>query len=413
VIKRCPLFLAVASASVWLATKTTTTGDWSIDAWPAVRALADGHVGDYLSAKTMMGPFATLVQAPFATLSSSSELEAYRWASLPCLLALGLLGIYLATIARRRGAPPLTQLLIGALCLLNPLTLQALEGGHPEELLTGALAVGAVATAAQGHRGRTAILLGLAISSKQWAVIAVLPALMALSDRRLRVGLVAAMIATVLMLPGLLAAPGSFSSVQSSAAHTGRIVTPWSIWYPVATVTTEHYRVGTSEFVAHVHEGPPFVGTLSHPLIVLLALVLPLALALRRQGLSLSGGDAMALLALLALLRCVLDPVDNLYYHEPLLLALLGWDAFAARGLPLRGLMAAAVALLFWHWSHHLSDVSAFGATYLAIVLSACLAIGAALYRFPGWTVVRSEDSRFRRLFYGSEEACSRLRREA
>ena len=60
----------------------------------------------------------------------------------------------------------------------------------------------------------------------------------------------------------------------------------------------------------------------------------------------------MALLALLALLRCALDPVDNLYYHEPLLIALLGWDAFASRGLPWRGLVGVAVAFAFPSVAH-------------------------------------------------------------
>lgn len=157
----------VAAASAWLASTIAMTGDWPGDTWPAVHALAQGHVSDYLSAKAMMGPFATLVQTPFVALSGASGLEAYRWAAFPCLLAAGLLGLYLAAIARRRGAPRLAQLLVAALCLVNPLTIEALQLGHPEELLTAALAVGAVATAWEGHARRTAVLLGLAIASKQ------------------------------------------------------------------------------------------------------------------------------------------------------------------------------------------------------------------------------------------------------
>jgi hypothetical protein len=338
-------------------------------------------VSDYLSAKAMMGPFSTLVQAPFVAQGGGDALHAYRWAAFPCLLAAGLLGLYLASVARRRGASRLSQTLLAGLCLVNPITIEALQYGHPEEILTAALAVGAVACASDGHKGRTAVLLGLAVASKQWAVIAILPALMALPERRIRTGLAAGAIVVALTLPGLLAAPGSFSEVNHDAASTGRIASPWSIWYPAADVKTEKHQVGTEMLVAHVHEAPPLVGSLSHPLIVLLAFALPVALALRRGRFALSGADAMGLLALLALLRCGLDPLDNLYYHEPLLLALIGWDAFSPGRLPLRGLAGAAIALFFRNWSLHLTDIAAFNDLYVFVVVVAAVAISLALFR--------------------------------
>ena len=321
--------------------------DWNVDGGPAVQAFAHGRVGDYLAATPGMGPFATLVQAPFAALGGGGELNEYRWAALPCVLAVGLLGIYLASIAKRRGTSGLSQLLIAVLCLINPLTFEALRYGHPEELLTAALAVAAVATASEGRERWAAVLLGLAIASKQWGVIAILPTLMALPSRRFRTALGAAAVAAILTLPAVLASPTSFASVQGNVATSGTLITPWSVWYPAAEVSTEVHRVGDAERVDVVHDAPQLVGATSHALIVLLALALPLGLAARRERFRLAGEEAMALLALLALLRCALDPWGNLYYHEPLLIALLGWDALAARGLPVRGMVGAAVALLF------------------------------------------------------------------
>jgi hypothetical protein len=382
-LRRSLPFAIVALTSAWLASTVSSTGDWLYDSWPAVHALAGGHLGTYLEAKAMMGPFATLVQAPFAHLSGGADIHAYRWAAFPCLLAAGLLGLYLASIAARRGLPQLGRFLLAGLCLVNPLTVEALQSGHPEEILTAALAVGAIATASEGRRGLAAVLLGLAIASKQWAVIAILPVLMALLGGRLRVGLAAAGIAAILVLPGVLASPGSFSEVNSNAASTGRIVTPWSVWYPVANVTTEVHHVDGTALVANVHEAPPLVGSLSHPLILVLALLIPLGIAARRKGFGLSGSDAMALFALLALLRCGLDPVDNLYYPEPLLLALLGWDAFAADRLPLRGLAGAALALLFRDWSLHLADFALYSDAYVAAMALAGTAFVAVLLR-PG-----------------------------
>jgi Na+/proline symporter len=355
-------------------------GDWGIDASPAVQALAGGHVGAYLSADAMMGTFATLVQAPFVALSDTTGLDAYRWACFPCLLAAGLLGLYLAAIARRRGASRLTQGILAILCLVNPLTFEALESGHPEEILTAALVVAAVATACENRPWHTAVLIGLAVASKQWAVIGVLPALMALPSHRLRSAICAAAVASLLILPAVVADPGSFLGVQGEAAGTGNVVTPWSVWYPLSESSTKIYSVGGERLVAHLKEAPTLVGSLSHPLIVVLAVALPLALALRRGKLPLSPSDAMAVLALVALVRCMLDPVDNFYYHLPLLLALLGWDALTSRGLPLRTLIGATAALLFWPSLQKLSDPVAFNAAYLAVMGCVGFALASSLF---------------------------------
>lgn len=392
-VKRSIPFAIVVLLSAWLAAGAGTMGDWSSDARPAVEALASGHLGAYFEEKAMMGPFATLVQAPLVALSGSHDLDAYRWASFACLLAAGLLGLYLASIARRRGASRLTQAVLAVACLLNPLTFEALDNGHPEEILTAALAVAAIASAAEGNRRRTALLLGLAIASKQWAVIAILPALLALPSGRVRAALVAAGVAALLMLPGFLAAPNSFLGVQAEAAGTGRVVTPWSVWYPVSKTKTETYEVGGRALRAERREAPALASPISHPLIILLALLLPLALALRR-GLPLAGEEAMALLALLALVRCWLDPVDNLYYHEPLLLALIGWDAFSPRRAPLRSLAGVAVALWLWSSWHDLSDPVAFSWVYLGVALTATVAIASSVFaRSSGRAFNRSKFS--------------------
>jgi hypothetical protein len=386
--KRGLPFVLVGLLSAWLASTSSGMGDWDTDTYPAVQALASGQIGTYLEATPMMGPFATLLQAPFVAISGATDLSAYQWASFPCLLAAGLLGLYLALLAGRRGASRLTQVVLATVCLVNPLTFEALESGHPEEVLTAALAVGAIASAAEDRRLQAAVLLGLAMASKQWAVIAVLPVLMALPGGRLRASLVAGAVAVVLILPGFVAAPDAFFNVHEKAADTGRVVTPWSVWYPAASSVTETYEVDGRRLVADLEEAPPLAGSLSHPLIVLLAFALPVALALRRGRLGISGSEAMALLALLALLRCVLDPVDNLYYHEPLLLALVGWDAFSIRGAPLRSLVGVAVALIFWQAWHDLSDPAAFNAVYLAFAGGLAVALASSVFGRFSWTGV-------------------------
>lgn len=390
-VKRWAPGALVLLASAWVATRTAVVGDWSGDSYPAVHALATGHLGAYLEATPMMGPLAPLVQAPFVALSGAAGLTAYHWASFPCVLAAGLVGLYLGRIAARRGAGPAAALLIALLCVVNPLTFEALEKGHPEELLTAALAVAALAAAGERRSRRAALLLGLALATKQWAVIAILPVLLVLPRRRLRAAAVAAAVAAALLLPGLLAAPGSFLGVQQQAADTGRVVDPWSAWYPLASSRTAVYEVGGERLEAEVKDAPPLAGSLSHPLIVLLALALPLAVAWRR-GLPLSAADGFALLALLAMLRCVLDPLDNLYYHAPLLLALVGWDAFASRGLPLRALLGTAAALALWEQSHNLTDPAAFNALYLVVAAGLGTWLASSVFRPVPWTGVQGPE---------------------
>jgi len=376
-------FVLVAGAAAWIASTISATGEWDTDTWPRIQALTHGNIAEFFRVDSMMGTFASVLQAPFAAVSGGGVLVAYRWSAFACLLAVGLLGLYLARIAGRRGMPTLGQVLIAGLCLFNPLTIGALDTGHPEELLTAALAVAAIATASEGHRYRAAVLLGLAVASKQWAVIAIFPVLMALPSSRIRVAIVAGAIVAVLTVPALIVAPDTFSEVHGAAASSGRVVSPWNVWYPAAETLSEHHKVGSTSFTAEVHRSPSVLGSLSHPLIVFLAFALPVALALRRGGFRISGPDAMALLALLALLRCALDPVDNFYYHVPLLLALLGWDGLAAERLPLRGLAGTAIALLFWHWSHNLSDVQLFNFAYVAVAVAVGMTIALTLFARP------------------------------
>jgi hypothetical protein len=384
--KRCPSFVLVAAASVWIAFANARLGDYSVDGAHRVEALLAGDLSAYFAAHSMMGHFASVLQAPFAALGGGDPVAEYQWACVPCLLAAGLVGLYLASVAARRGASPFFQFVIVALCVANPVNFVALWSGHPEEVLTSALVVGAVAVAAAGHGWRAAILLGLALASKQWAVMAILPVLMALPDwgGRWRALLGAGAIAMVFTLPGLVASPEAFSAVHGTAALiNGRTVTPMSIWYPVAEVNAHVLSFESTRIVTHLHELPASMVALTHPLIVLLFFVVPLGLVARRRRFGISGPEAMALLGLLALLRCVLDPVDNIYYHAPLLLALVGWDALRPpRALPVLGLLGAFVTAFLWKWVSiiDISGLGAFNAGYLVIVVSAGIAVALWLF---------------------------------
>jgi hypothetical protein len=88
----------------------------------------------------------------------------------------------------------------------------------------------------------------------------------------------------------------------------------------------------------------PLYGRISRIVSVLAGLPLGY-LALRRR---LSATAPLALLALLLLLRCAIDPGNFDYFHAPFFLALLAWEVKAerlVRGLPVASLLAA---LFLW-----------------------------------------------------------------
>lgn len=338
----------VAAASLALAYRWGSPGDYVEDAGPAIDALRRGDLHRFFAEQPLMGSFSLLLRAPLAALAhalGAGEPGAYRLGAAVCVLAGGLLGLELARTLRRRGAPAPAQLTVAALCLANPASAHALQYGHPEEILAGALCVGAVLAAGRDRPLAAGALLGLALSTKQWAVLAVLPAALAAPGRRVRLVALAAAVAVASTLPLYLGDPQAFAHQASLASNTSGLprVSPTNVWWPLAHERVVRVLDGVAARAVPVRELPERVNDLTHPLIVLLGLVLPALLALRRRR---AGGRAPldaapTLLALLLLLRCALDPVDIGYYHAPLLLALLALDAGFGRGLPLLGMLAA------------------------------------------------------------------------
>ena len=122
--------------------------------------------------------------AAAADLAGGGDLLVYQLGSIPCVAAAGVLGLAIARWMERRGASRAACIATIVFSMVNPLTREALVLGHPEELLGGALCVGAVLAALRGRSTRAGLLLGLALATKQWALIAVLPVLAAAPAQR-------------------------------------------------------------------------------------------------------------------------------------------------------------------------------------------------------------------------------------
>lgn len=325
-------FAAVAAISALLSYHANSDWDYPEDAGPAIDALIHGRIHEFLAARPLMGPVSLIVRAPFAALSLLTQgpgyhfyNDAYRFGIFPCLLIAGVLGIHLADVAGKRGARPLAQLAIGLLFLVNTPTLKALVAGHPEEILGGALCVAAMLAGLRGRSALAVVLLMLALGTKQWAVVAIVPVALTLSRTAMvRSAKIVLGLGMVLLVPFLAVDPGSLWTMTRHLADIRQAgALPADIWW--------FFRTPTGV--------PDWVGLVSHPLLIATCAGVALLLARRVREHPLE--RALPLLALVLLLRCILDPLDNAYYHVPFFLALVAADALV--GSVAATLVAAAL----------------------------------------------------------------------
>jgi len=380
--------LAVAALTLRARASMEPGLDYFADASDAIDALARGDWSGFAAAQPLMGSFSLFVRAPFVALDFGGSLESvYYLGVLPCLLALAVLGVVVGRRVDREGAGRAAAWVAGGLVVLNPLTFRALHWGHPEELLAAALCVGAVLCVLGGRDILGAVLLGLAVATKQWAVLAILPVLLAGPRRPFVVALLAGAIAAALTIPLLLADPGRFGAVTESAAgqsFAGASTTPWNIWWPLADLAS--FGARSERWLA-----PSWVGTISHPLIVLVAAPLAFALWRRRDR---RADDALLLMTLLLLLRCLLDNWNNEYYHVPFLVSLIAWETRRRPGVPVLSLgVTLAAGLTFWPqhramFADSTADAPLFFTLYVSWAVPLALGLGTLLLR-PDSAVLR------------------------
>ena len=337
------VFLAIDLAS-------TQVGDYVPDEAvqnpaPAIQALANGSVGGFVDLHPVMGSFSLLLRAPFIALSDSlggDRLLGYQLGALVCFIPALIVGGWLAREIQARGRSRLEAMVFGVLVAINPITLDALHMGHPEEVLGGALAPPAVVWAARARSMLAAVALGLAIGTKQWALLAVLPALLvAPADSRRRIAAVAAAIGIVLALSAPLADWHDYRE----KAHTlglSRTVSHYSAW----TVISRSADIVVPGFdrPTKIHRLPGGLSREDISLVIpVVCAIFVLGFAWRRRW-QLTEEDAVALLAISFLLRVTLDSTVLLYYFAPMVLALAWWEV-RRRGIPLG---TAAATVFIW-----------------------------------------------------------------
>jgi hypothetical protein len=191
----------------------------------------------------------------------------------------------------------------------------------------------------------------------------------------------------------LVGSGGFVAGTKAFASASGEIFQPWQLWWFFGTPNHVSAPSGASSTVPigaalsthpHWRIAPTWISGVPHPLILVVGLGLAGAVWLQRRRRTGMGGlgerEAMLLLALAMLLRCLLDDWDVMYYLLPFLFALLVWEA---RGPSLRppvlALSSTALTWLSFQWlpEHVSPDVQA--AFFLAWTLPLVGLLGLAL----------------------------------
>ena len=241
------ILLTLAAAAI--AFTAQQLGDYPVEAATSLEAVARGDLGGFASAATPYAGSLTL-RAPFVAVAGAlggDRLDLYHAGVFACLLGAVALAVVLDRAAA--GRPWATRLATAAAVLALPVVLDALDMGHPEEVLTGALAV--LAVWAAPRRPLTAgVLLGVAVACKPWALVALGPVLLCAEGGRLRL-LAAAGAAGLAVLAPFLVDLEHSRGLAAATSQTGTIWEAIHLWWPLGT--------------AHHHVVPDGVGAASAP----------------------------------------------------------------------------------------------------------------------------------------------------
>ena len=350
--------------------QTVAFTDYEVEAEPAATALAAGHFADFAELAPAYGG-SLVLRAPFAlgagAVGAGDGLALYRALVLPALLLLVWLGF--VVWCRLRHQAPAAAWLALALCVANPLSLRAIETGHPEEIIGAVLAVAAVLAGLRDRAVLAGVLLGLAGANKPWAVLVAIPVLAALDRDRGRCVVVAVTTCSVLLAP-LVLAGSAVSSVAAVATTRTEIFQPWHVFWFFG----DHGSIVTGQTGVKpgFREASSWAQAISHPLVVLAGLGLCLAWWRVRTR-----AQVLALLSLVLLTRCLLDTWNTDYYALPFILALLAHEV-AGRG---RAPWATLVLTLgLWVSFQLVSSPDLQAAVFLIAALPAWAALACAAF---------------------------------
>lgn len=344
------VLFSVAGSGDYGATQAVS-GD---NAAPGIEALLRGDLAGYFAHQPLMGLTTILLRLPFAALAhglGGDDLLVYKLGAVACLLPLALGAGWLLAESSVPTRARLLRLITVGLVVVSPLMRNTLLMGHPEDVTAAALAVASVVFAMRGHTGWSAVALGLSIGTKEWAVIAVVPVMFAVPGRRLRVGVVAAVLVVILVGLPWLADPAAVGRAMDAQRTNflGPLHPLWPFGVPVRLLSG-----GYLDTARVIPWGISRTGVAALVLAVAALLGGAWYASIRRRRMSVS---PLCVLALLAALRCICDTAGQEYYWLAPLIAVAGWEAVEAR-LPVASLgVISAVWVLYSALGHVSSNL--------------------------------------------------------
>ena len=346
-----PALWAILGAGymAWSSLTGFAWSDYDDEARTSVTLLLGGDVHGFLTSAPVYGG-SLLLRAPFAfatKLWGGGDLAVYRALAVPCLAALAFLGTFVAGRMRAARLGPVAWGAALVVIVGNPVSMRALEMGHAEELLVAVMCVFAIVLAQARRPLLAAVVLGVAVGAKPWALLAV-PVLILLAEGcRFRALVVTGAAAALVVAPFVIADAGQVTATAQGNARTSVIFQPWQVWWFLG----QHGEVvrGVDGVVKEGYRSPPggWLSAIAHPLILVMSPVVVLAWWRRRAAVRLE--DALALLALIFTLRAMFDPWDVIYYVIPGLFALVTWEGAVRRRVPALSLLVSVLAwVTFW-----------------------------------------------------------------
>jgi len=364
----------VVVTSALAAFSSSNTGDYGApscsryrcdDAAPALHGAVTGDIGALVHHQPIMGMGSVLVRLPAvaAAHAGGGDLtDEYKAGAFVCLTIAGLLALWIASAAIELGASRAQGVALFALLVAATIFTRAVPFGHPEEPLAATLAVASAVAALRGQTVGAGVLLGLAVGTKEWALLAVIPVLAVTGAQWKRTGIVALAAAALLFLPYAIGDPSAFSHARSARNAKDLTATPANVWWRAGVLHPRPGHPGTGFKTA-----PAAVAKVARPAVLILGV--GLGLLFWRRRLARPAADVLAVLGLLFLLRVVLDTQTYSYHHIPALMAIPVWEVVARKRFPVVGLLAAGALQITARLVVPHVSADAFNAIYLAWAL--------------------------------------------
>jgi hypothetical protein len=176
------------------------------------------------------------------------------------------------------------------------------------------------------------------VGAKPWAALAAPIALLVLDRGHLRTIAAGALAALLILVPPFLSNPERMREGSRVLTEQPRVYAP-SAWWPLSEEKAVTHTADPNVPRPSVMPGG-LTRSAGQTAIAVLTVAIALAYLRRRRRFGIEAG--LSVLAGLMLARAMLDPINLFYYGLPFVVALVAWETYARRGIPVVSIVASA-----------------------------------------------------------------------